>query len=270
MSMNVQNQTGEFFFDKTVPLRIVSLVPSITELLYDLGLDEQVVGITKFCVHPKSCFQTKTRVGGTKNISIQKVIAQQPNLILTNKEENIKEQVEELSKQFPVFLTDVDNILSACDMIKQVGQLTGTGQKANVIAEDISKVLLNSNNEKKWKAIYLIWQNPYMGAGGDTFINSMMVAAGFENLLSFHNRYPVLNVDDIIKLKPEVLLLSSEPFPFKQQHAKKLKLLTGVKKVIIVDGEIFSWYGSRMLKAPPYFAKLRESLFLDDETAASI
>lgn len=266
--MNVQDQTGKLIFTPSSPLRIVSLVPSITELLFDLGLHDEVAGITKFCVHPKEWFQTKTRIGGTKTVSAEKIRALQPLLILANKEENVKEQVEELAKEFQVYVSDITTIQEAYEMIKQVGELTGTKEKAIEIVETVKAGLHKPTEGKILKALYLIWQKPYMSVGGDTFINDMMNIAGFVNVLKDQKRYPQLTVDEIKSLNPDVILLSSEPFPFKQKHAAELMQLTGIEHIKLVDGEIFSWYGSRMLKAPAYFAKLRESLFLKNETAA--
>ena len=270
MSMIVQNQTGKFIFNTSAPQRIVSLVPSVTELLHLLGLENEVVGITKFCVHPREWFRSKPRIGGTKNVSIQKVKELQPTLILANKEENVKEQVEELARSFPTYLGDVTDLASAITMINETGKLTGTSQQAEVIVQQIQSNFLQLKVSKKVRALYLIWKNPYMSAGGDTFIDAMLEAAGFENVLAHQTRYPVVAVDEIRELNPDVILLSSEPFPFKRHHATELAKLTGIKKAALVDGEMFSWYGSRMLHAPSYFAKLRETLFLNDETVVQV
>lgn len=270
MSMIVQNQTGKFIFNTSAPQRIVSLVPSVTELLYHLGLEDEVAGITKFCVHPEEWFRSKPRVGGTKNVSIQKVKDLQPTLILANKEENVKEQVEELARSFPTYLGDVTDFASALTMITETGILTGTTQQAEVLLQQIQSAFLQLNTSKKIRVLYLIWKNPYMSAGGDTFIHTMLEAAGFENVLSHQNRYPVVTIDDVRALNPDIILLSSEPFPFRRQHAEELVQLTGIKKAALVDGEMFSWYGSRMLFAPAYFAKLRETLFLNDEIVAQV
>ncbi|MBX9782259.1 MAG: helical backbone metal receptor [Chitinophagaceae bacterium] len=267
MSMNVQHQTGKFLFTPP-PRRIVSLVPSITELLYDLELQEEVAGITKFCVHPKQWFQTKTRIGGTKSIHPEKIKLLSPDLIFANKEENVKEQVEALAQFCTVHITDIRTIEDAYDMITKVGELTGKEDRANMILKKIKTGFDTIQITDQLRAIYLIWQKPFMSVGGDTFISSMMEAAGFINLLKDKTRYPELTVDEITELQPDVVLLSSEPFPFQQKHIKELERLTRIRKIVLADGEIFSWYGSRMLYAPRYFAKLRESLFLSDEAAA--
>lgn len=241
-------------------LKAISLVPSITETLYSLGLNEEVVGITKFCVHPQDWFRTKERVGGTKNIDIQKIRELQPDLIIANKEENVKEQVEELAKDFEVLLTDVNNFEEALQMIRSVGNAVSKGFEADQLIAGIERKFSKINPAEQKTAAYLIWQNPYMAVGGDTFIHEMMKKAGFENIFADTNRYPETQINELKELKPEYLLLSSEPYPFKQKHSDELQQQLPGTKVILVDGEMFSWYGSRMLLAADYFRRLRLSL----------
>ena len=201
---------------------------------------------------------------------LMKIKALEPTLIFANKEENVKEQVDKLAKHFPVYVSDIITVDEAFEMIKDTGILTGTEAKANELVQQIDASFQLLNFEQQVRTLYLIWQKPYMSIGGDTFINSMLQKAGFSNVLAEAKRYPEVTVEEIKTLNPEVILLSSEPFPFKQKHINELKELTGIEKIVLVDGEIFSWYGSRMLNAGAYFAKLRESLFLNDETAAQV
>lgn len=239
------------------PQRIISLVPSITELLYDLELDDEVIGITKFCVHPDKWFRTKTRIGGTKNINIEKIKLLHPDLIIANKEENVKEQVESLSNLYPVWLTDITDLDDALKMIKACAYITGKKEKVEMIIRNIKNSFVQNIPDNKFKkALYLIWQNPYMSIGGDTFINDMLKKAGFKNSLQDKTRYPSLTNDEIIALNPEYVLLSSEPFPFKQKHIDEMQSLLPDAKIKLVDGEMFSWYGSRMMYAAPYFKTL--------------
>lgn len=253
------DQTNRIVSIPRFPERIVSLVPSQTELLYHLGLENKVCGITKFCVHPQSWFRTKTRVGGTKQLKLDVIDALQPDLIIANKEENIKEQIELLAKKYPVWISDVTNLQNACYMIIQVGIITGTNEKANEIATAIQQKFAAIKNDKLLSAIYLIWQEPYMTIGGDTFISNMMQYAGLKNCFEKENRYPAITLDDIKNIAPDVLLLSSEPFPFKQHHADALQQKLPNTKIILANGEYFSWYGSRMLEAADYFIQLRKS-----------
>lgn len=239
------------------PQRIVSVVPSQTELLYDLGLDDRVVGITKFCVHPKDWFQGKVRVGGTKKLHIDKIIELQPDLIIANKEENEKSQIEELQRYFPVWVSDISTLEEALKMIVAVGEITGAGDKASTIIDKISTGFLQLRPiNPKLKAVYLIWRDPYMTIGEDTFIHEMLDRCGFQNCFAKQERYPSIDLEDIKAAHPDIILLSSEPYPFKEKHVAELQKFLPETKVVLVDGEMFSWYGSRLMKAPGYFHQL--------------
>jgi ABC-type Fe3+-hydroxamate transport system substrate-binding protein len=230
--------------------QIVSLVPSQTELLFDLGLDEEVVGITKFCIHPERWLQEKTIVGGTKNFHNDRIKALQPDLIIANKEENTKELIEELSLDHPVYISDVNNIEDALNMIADVGKLTGKLESSELLIKAIkhSKNELSSTNQSKKSCYYFIWKNPWLTVGGDTFINTMIEEAGFVSLSKNQSRYPEIDLDNI-DTHPEFLLLSSEPYPFKQEDADFLQSKFPSSKILFVDGTYFSWYGSRMKDA---------------------
>jgi ABC-type Fe3+-hydroxamate transport system substrate-binding protein len=255
------DQIGNTISIPIIPKRIISLVPSQTELLFYLGLAEEVVGITKFCVHPTEWFTTKTRVGGTKQLNIDTIRQLQPDLIIANKEENVKEQIDSLAKEFPVWISDVNNLPSALQMIVQVGTIIGKKEKADVLIEEIKKAFnAFSFPHPRPKATYLIWHNPYMTVGGDTFIHAMLTAAGFENIFVAESRYPTITIDTLKEKDCQVLLLSSEPFPFTQKHIDELQAHLPSTKILLVDGELFSWYGSRMLKAPGYFETLCNKL----------
>ena len=236
--------------------RIVSLVPSQTELLSDLGLDEEVVGITKFCVHPEDWKQTKTIVGGTKNVGIDIVDSLRPDLILANKEENTKEDVEALMKKYKVWVSDVSTVESAYEMMDMVAELTGKSSLSLITEIKTSFSELPEFEIKR--VLYLIWKKPWMSVGRDTFISEMLKTAGFENVIT-STRYPHLSENDIKSIAPEVVLLSSEPYPFKEQHIDELKKLLPASKVMLVDGEMFSWYGSRMRRMAEYYRELRSA-----------
>lgn len=239
------------------PKRIVSLVPSQTELLYDLGMNDSVVGITKFCVHPEAWFRTKTRIGGTKQVHIDKVLALQPDLVIANKEENKQEQIEQLAQRVPVWISDIQTLEDALVMIDCIGELTGTDAKANSMVADIANgfSLLQKANEPK-RVAYFIWRNPWMCAGGDTFISHMIEAAGWQNVFADTPRYPEVNLETLTQQHPQLVLLSSEPYPFKEQHIAELQAVVPNAKIVLVDGELFSWYGSRLLQSIPYIAQL--------------
>ncbi len=238
------------------PQRIVSLVPSQTELLYDLGLGERVVGITKFCVHPEEWFREKARVGGTKNVHFDRVRDLAPDLIIANKEENDEAQVRALESLAPVWVSDIKTLPEAVEMIRQVGVLTGTRRKAEEIATGIETAFRNLKTGTRRRAVYGIWRGPWMWAGEDTFISDLMGRAGWENALAGRQRYPEATLEEIAELKPEAVLLSSEPYPFKEAHIAEVKAVLPAADVQLVDGEMFSWYGSRLLRAAPYLQAL--------------
>jgi ABC-type Fe3+-hydroxamate transport system substrate-binding protein len=249
------------------PRRIVSLVPSQTELLYHLGLDEEVVGITKFCVHPEQWFRHKTRIGGTKNVHIDKVRALQPHLIIANKEENQQEQVEALMAEFPVWTSDIHSLEDALAMIGQVGDITGRPAPAQALSNRIREefAALSSSlpvDLPARYAAYFIWRGPWMVAGGDTFINTMLGACGLQNIFGGLRRYPEVSLAELpavfndVAPEHQFVLLSSEPYPFKEQHIGEIREMLPHARILLVDGEMFSWYGSRLLEAPAYFRQL--------------
>jgi ABC-type Fe3+-hydroxamate transport system substrate-binding protein len=241
------------------PERIVSLVPSQTELLHDLGLGERVVGITKFCIHPEWWFKTKARVGGTKNLDLAAIRALRPDLVIGNKEENSKTDIALIEKEFPLYMSDIFTVEDALQMINDVGALTnrraGAGLMTQKIREDFAAFpQLNGT------VLYLIWVQPWMAVGDHTFIGDLVRRTGLVNVFTENDtRYVELSDDDIAQLNPDYIFLSSEPFPFKEKHAAVLRRLSGAK-MVFTDGEMFSWYGSRMLKMPAYFTNLQQQL----------
>ncbi|GAB2814023.1 TroA family protein [Ferruginibacter profundus] len=235
------------------PKRIISLVPSQTELLHYLGLEEETIGITRFCIHPKEWYRTKTRVGGTKTVNIAGVKKLQPDLIIANKEENVKEQIEELAHDYDVLVTDVNNVAEALQMITDIGALTGKANEAIQLATKIRSGFLTINQPAApLRTAYLIWNKPYMAAGGNTFINDILSKAGLKNIFEEDNRYPEVTTDELKTKNCQLVLLSSEPYPFKQKHIDELQQHLPGTKIILADGEMFSWYGSRMLLVPEY------------------
>lgn len=244
------------------PQKIVSLVPSQTELLADLGLDNEVIGITKFCIHPEAWFREKQRVGGTKNVNLKIIASLQPDLIIANREENLKTQIEELAKHYPVYVSDIQSVPDALDMIEDIGILTNTVEGAQRINAQIQRSFLElrQQNWAKKKTAYLIWKAPWMTVGRDTFIHEIMSLASFENVFGGQYRYPEFSLEELIEKCPELILLSSEPYPFKPMHQKELETAFPNARVILADGELFSWYGSRLLQTAGYLKQLRTAL----------
>lgn len=242
------------------PQRIVSLVPSQTELLADLGLEDEVVGITKFCVHPNAWFRSKARIGGTKDVRPERVAALRPDLIIANKEENVRGQIEALSAIAPVWVSDIRVLDDALEMIRSIGWITGKSGEALQIADRIDDGIGGISFRKRFTTAYGIWRAPWMWAGGDTFIHDMLSRCGFDNVLHDQARYPEISLEALCALNPELVLLSSEPYPFKEVHIAEVQAALPDAKILLVDGEMFSWYGSRLLHAPEYLAALVHSL----------
>jgi len=243
------------------PKRIVSLVPSQTELLYSLGLENEVLGITKFCVHPEKWFKTKQRVGGPKTVDIDMVKSLQPDLVIANKEENVKEQIEALQQLSPIWVTDIQTVEDALLMIHSIGALVNRSNEANQIITEIRDGWSQIHALKsRPRTAYLIWKNPYMAAGGDTFINDVMNSCGLDNIFNEHRRYPETTIEQLFQLNCQLLLLSSEPYPFKEKHVHELQQKLPKTQIVLADGEIFSWYGSRLLLAPAYLTNFLANL----------
>ncbi len=255
-NLNITDQLGRSITLDGVPCRIVSLVPSQTELLAYLGLDDAVVGITRFCVEPPSWKASKKVVGGTKKIRLEEVLALAPDLVLANKEENTKADIHALADQVPVWVSDVSTLPDALDMIRTVGQMTNTSPAATNLVDQIQREFLPLSGITNARTLYLIWMDPWMGAASGTFIDAMMNHLGLMNVLSEQTRYPVLSESLVRELNPELILLSSEPYPFSAQHVDLIHQWMPAAQIRLVDGTYFSWYGSRLLKAAHYFSSI--------------
>ena len=259
------DQIGNTHSFETSPKRIISLVPSQTELLYDLGLESKIVGITKFCVHPYHFKSTIKTVGGTKKVHFEKIRLLQPDIIICNKEENTKEIVEELSQICPVWVTNIITIQDNFQMISDFGKLFNCRIEAQKWNDKLAFALHNFKNYIKDKPIkkvaYFIWKDPYMVAGSDNFINELLKLNNFDNVYLNKGRYPEIELSKmILENNPDLVLLSSEPYPFKEENMVEIEKHTQNAKTVLVDGEMFSWHGSRLLKAFEYFKKLQFEL----------
>ncbi len=244
-----------------VPKRIISLVPSQTELLVSLGLENEIVGVTKFCVHPKNIRKEKTIVGGTKNVNFEKIRKLNPDIILCNKEENTKEIVKNLEKEYTVHVSDIFTVDDAVKMIRQYGEIFDSLHKANKL---ISKIKLEQESFRTFvsdipvqKVAYFIWKDPWIAVGNNTFINHLLEINNFKNVFVSKTRYPEVAKEEIgILAEQDLILLSSEPYPFSEKHIAEVRKINQQAKIILVDGEYFSWYGSRLGDAFSYFKTL--------------
>ena len=243
------------------PKRIISLVPSLTELLYSLRLKEKVVGISKFCIHPEEWHSEKVKVGGTKKVNFKIIKKLQPDLIIANKEENNEEDINLLSQNYPVWVSDINSFDDALHAIEWIGEMTDAEKEAQKLIFFIHKSWsdLSPFDTRKKSCVYLIWKDPIMLVGKNTYINDILERINFENLET-ESRYPNRNIEELKKLKPEYLFLSSEPYPFSEKHRQYFSKMLPESKIILVDGEMFSWYGSRMRIAADYFGNLLREL----------
>lgn len=217
-------------------------------------------GVTKFCVHPPHWRKEKKIIGGTKQFNLERIKALEPDLIIGNKEENYRQGIEALEKAFPVWMSDIQSLDEACAMMEGIGRITHTEVQAGEITAEIKSGFSSLNSPPSLNALYFIWRDPYMVAGGNTFIDEMLARCGFRNMAQEKARYPVLAKDEIRSIQPQLVLLSSEPYPFGEKHIQEIKNLCPKAEVLLVDGEMFCWYGSRLLKAVPYFKKLRNEI----------
>jgi len=242
----------------STPTRIISVVPSQSEFLWELGIRKELVGITKFCIHPNQMFNSIERVGGTKKLNIKKIRGLKPDLIIANKEENNQEEIELLQKEFNVWISDIYNFKDAFKMMQKLSIILNKENETQKLITDIKASLKPIKNIFKQKTVaYFIWNKPYMLAADNTYINFVLNYLGLTNSANKLQRYPEVDNDTLKKLNPDVCFLSSEPFPFKQKHVLELQQILPHSKIVIVDGEVFSWYGPRMLYLADFVKRVK-------------
>lgn len=254
------DQCGNTLNICSIPNRIVCLVPSLTEFLCEIGLEKNIVGITKFCIHPKHLRQNIEVIGGTKNLHLEKIEALNPTLIIANKEENIKEQIEYLQSKFPVYVSDINSVEDTIAFIADMALIFEKQEECQALLSKIQEVFFNSREPLKWagkSVLYLIWKDPYMAVASNTFIHDIIERLELKNVLNKSvSRYPELNKEEISNLNADYIFLSSEPYPFQEKHIEELSQISPKSKIVLVDGELFSWYGVRFLKIKEYVNSL--------------
>ncbi len=259
MNHSVVDMMGRTVVMPRIPQRIISLVPSQTEFLFSLGLADRIVGVTKFCVHPEDARKTAIVIGGTKQLDVDRLLLLKPDLVIGNKEENDADSIHALEAHVPVWMSDIYTLADAYHMMEQIGALVQKRMLANQIVHEIKVACdqwLADQPKERRTALYLIWANPWMAAAKSTFIDSMMDFAGTVNVLDQYTRYPMLVPAELKALAPDLIMLSSEPYPFQTKHKDELRILLPVSTIVDVDGEMFSWYGSRLAFVPDYFRTL--------------
>jgi ABC-type Fe3+-hydroxamate transport system substrate-binding protein len=248
------DQMGKTITITFPPKRIISLVPSQTELLADLGLEDEIIAITKYCTHPVRWQKSKYIVGGTKDFDVKMIFDLKPNLIIGNKEENSKGGIVQLSR-YPVWMSDIATLQEAISMIISIGETTDRKIQAALVSQNIQSSFSEMRKFSPATVLYMIWRKPWMVAGTGTFINSMLETLGLKNAIE-GERYPRLTESDLQTVNPQYIFLSSEPYPFQEKHVEEIRTLCPSSKILLVNGEMFSWYGSRLAQAPKYFKSL--------------
>jgi ABC-type Fe3+-hydroxamate transport system substrate-binding protein len=234
-------------------MRIVSLCPSLTELVFDLGRGEELVGRTKFCIHPADRVGAVEKVGGTKNPKVARIVELAPDIVLLNEEENRREDAEALEASgIRCHVSFPRNAAETATMVRSIAAAIDASAEGERIARDIERrhrrVTDAARSREPIRFAYLIWRNPWMAANADTFVSAMLADAGGINVFGqTPERYPTITPEDLEAANPDAVLLSTEPFPFKESHADELSALTRITRgrFRIVDGELLSWHGSR-------------------------
>ena len=252
------------------PRRIISLVPSTTESVHALGAGDHLVGVTRYCVLPPEARAKTSLVGGTKNPRIDVIRGLKPDLILANKEENREQDVRELETMAPVYVAFPRDITSALEELRKLGDLLRCDDTARKLVEGLDRARTNLRRQSRTQApfrfLYLIWQKPYMAAGTTTFIEALIREAGGRNVIDPEaGRYPQLTVAEIEELRPDVVLFSSEPFPFEAKHATEFLSATSDPsslkgRTLLVDGQLLSWHGARLREGIPYLTDLAHEI----------
>jgi iron complex transport system substrate-binding protein len=239
--------------------RVVSLCPSITETVFALGEGHRLVGRTEYCVQPPKEVSLLPTVGGTKSIRWDVLRDLKPDLILANQEENRREDVEQLRRMgIPVAVFFPKDLQTTANYIRDLATLLGADAGGELMASEL-EAMIKHEPVQTANVAYLIWRKPWMVAGEDTFIHSLLEAGGLSNVFAgSEETYPVVTAADLKEANPDLILLSSEPFPFEQKHRMELSKETGlpVERFLLVDGQLLSWHGVRTLEGIRYARSL--------------
>ena len=260
--MKVEDALGRQFDFDTAPRRIVSLVPSITETLFAFGLEHEIVGATDYCVHPEDRLARVPRVGGTKNVRVDEVAALEPDLVIANREENRRRNVEALeARGLRVFVTYVRTLAEAVRDLGTLGRIVRRHAEAAAIARDLDAALGEVGGGPAPRVLALIWKKPWMTLNCDTFAHDMIVASGGQNAFAdADTRYPRISEAEMAAADPEVILLPTEPYAFCETERRELGSLdcpaARSRRIHVVEGELLSWYGPRMPRALRTFSRL--------------
>ncbi|NIM20579.1 MAG: ABC transporter substrate-binding protein [Candidatus Latescibacteria bacterium] len=251
------------------PGRIVSLVPSITETVVLLGADQRLVGITDYCVHPEDALADIPRVGGTKNPDVPDILSLEPDVVLANKEENRKRDVEALEKQVPVFVTYPTTVRESLKTVRDLGTLLNAEDEAAKFTEECEGMMRSIAQDvtvsKPLRTACMIWRDPWMAVGPNTYASDLLKALGFENVYgSRKDRYPVTSLEELAERRPDVILLPNEPYEFDEGDKSFVEDFVNERGVsamiLLLMGSHLTWFGSRTLAALEYLLDIRRRL----------
>lgn len=241
------------------PRRIVSLIPSITEILFALGRGEAVAGCTIYCTQPPAGVAGKTRVGGEKNPKLDVIRSLGADLVVANIEENLREHIDTLRAWgIPVYVTYPRTVVDGIRLARELGEVTGAGERGAALARELEARLAEVQGGRAWSRARVfcpIWRNPYMTINRDTYVHDMLAVCGGENVFGGEaKRYPEITLDDVAARRPEVILLPDEPYRFRRAHLADFGPLADVPavrdgRIHLVDGKLLSWYGPRIGEA---------------------
>lgn len=236
----------------------MSLCPSVTETLIDFGAADRIVGITRFCIHPKEVVQTLDRVGGTKDPDLEAIRAKNPDLILLNEEENRREDHDALASDFDVQTSLPKRVTEVPEELRRLGSLVGCEDIAERRAAELEAALETLGaTEGSFSYAYLIWRSPWMTVNDDTYVADLIGRAGGMNVFgAAPDRYPTITLDTLAERAPDVVFLPDEPFPFQAKHAAEIP--TG--QVELVSGDDCCWHGVRSIRGVELMRDLRAKL----------
>ena len=258
---------GEYRTSRLAAVRIVSLCPSLTELVFDLGRGDDLVAVTRWCVHPEDGVASIEKAGGTKNPDVDRIVELAPDLVLMNREENRIEDARALERAgLRCHVSMPRDVAETAEMVRSIGAAVDRGERAEAIARDIEsraeRVVRDSSGKSPVRFAYLIWRRPWMAVNADTFSHALLAAAGGRNVFaSKSDRYPEIDLAELTTANPDLILLCTEPFPFTEEHVAELAESTSLprERFQIADGEYLSWHGSRTPDGIDYAAALIET-----------
>jgi ABC-type Fe3+-hydroxamate transport system substrate-binding protein len=220
---------------------VVSLVPSLTETLFDLGAGDDVVAVTDYCIFPEGL--TRPRVGGTKNPRVEEIRALAPSLVHMNLEENLRRHAEAIETFAPVFVTEPKTVLDVVALIETLGRLHGRVARAAELAGELREAIEGAP-KTSFTFACPIWKKPWMWCGGDTYVSSLVSACGGRNVLEERERYPAMPLEEVAALRPDILFLPDEPYLFTDDDAREIDF---ARVIGPFPGHLFTWHGTRTI-----------------------